>query len=662
MRVGLTYEEALEAHNLINPEKPETRIGAINAVCQMIGYAQSVQNVADATLALRFILKAILEQNSYGIGAVLCWGNTLFDPRPHSVRVMWRALHAQPRLLIFGAGSMGKSYTVIVFKRLDWERDPENTTVKLVSTTAGHNRANTFSNLVRLHNESHIPLSGYVRQGFIGLDKDDKRSSIAEVSIDKGDENKSGKLQGFHPLPRKKRHPTFGWLTRVSGVFDEVEDIAVGVWKGESNMMQNLDDKMHVSICAMWNPKLRGSIASQKAAPVGGWVALDERLDEYKSDKGYHVVRVDARRCENVMNKTVQRTDNGWAVVGEDGRIIAIYNTKEEAAPFTGRAMIFHGLQTWEGFKEKEDGSPEDRDTFAYGIYPTVTATYGIINAGVLEQCRGRFIWGPRRPYNLMTLDWAEEGEDEAISTVAQYGAAIGFQPAGARKPTMFPKPRWVIQIEQQFPLIKQANVILMGRDFIKIARDMAVTGEWTGLDVTNTVALWHWLKLKWADGVVGIKWNESPTEMPLLEESGEKAIDLFSNVKTEMWFATGDWAQFGYLAFSPNMDTALLFEELAGMRYRWLNKKKICDTKEYKKNSGGKSPDHASSVIMAPQLVRLKSAQMKEGQGQGQTGRPAIDPNAPARSNIFEGGDYQGGIDSRESSEVIDAIDYIYD
>jgi len=77
---------------------------------------------------------------------------------------------------------MGKSYTVIALKLLDWERDPEFTTIKLASTTAGHERANTFSNLVKLHRYSPVPLQGYIRQGFIGLDKDDRRSSIAEVT------------------------------------------------------------------------------------------------------------------------------------------------------------------------------------------------------------------------------------------------------------------------------------------------------------------------------------------------------------------------------------------------------------------------------------------------------------------------------------------------
>src|SRR6202008_211542 len=139
---------------------------------------------------------------------------------------------------------------------------------------------------------------------------------------------------------------------------------------------------MHVSIVAMWNPKNRASIAAMKAEPVGGWDALDERLEEYTSAKGYHCIRLDARRCENVVH----------------------------------RKTIFHGIQTYEGFKRLEEQGGAQLSTFGYGLYPTQAMSFGIISPATLSRCRGSFIWsGPCQ--EVAAEDMAEEGPERVALT-----------------------------------------------------------------------------------------------------------------------------------------------------------------------------------------------------------------------------------------------------
>src|ERR1700727_38394 len=93
-------------------------------------------------------VQELLSKGQYGSSALLLSRILMFDPNPQSVRRIWRGIEATNKRLIMGCGSAGKSFSVIVWLLLDWLRDPEYTRVKLVSTSEGHAKANTFSSLV----------------------------------------------------------------------------------------------------------------------------------------------------------------------------------------------------------------------------------------------------------------------------------------------------------------------------------------------------------------------------------------------------------------------------------------------------------------------------------------------------------------------------------
>jgi hypothetical protein len=604
-------------HDLIDDEHPETRIEAANLALDRWKPREHISNVSDANRVLLSVYHSLIERGAYGPASLLCWGRIGFNPEPYFVRKVWGCLRRYDKLLIMGAASCGKSFNCYAHDLHDWARDPWYTTIKIISTTAGHAKAQAMSTFVRLHRDSVIPMPGYIRQGFIGMDKDDMRSSISELAIDKGSEvqGKSSKLHGFHPYPRRRPHPVFGNLSRVRARLEECEDIPSPVWPAVTNLMATAGGK-NVTVCGMWNPKNPDSAVHKRAEPIKGWNTFDvERSEEWDSKLGgFHVLRLDGKKCENVIE----------------------------------RRIVYEGLIDYEGYHQYDESSA-DFWTFSRGCYPPETATFGIINLKILNQRRGRFIW-ERYPTPFGTLDMAEEGPDRAIYTAGEYGKAIAFQPeVGPRQ--RFESPRWCIQVDQQFPIPKQ-NTILMGAEVIKMSRMLSVTPDWFALDCTNSVTLRDWLKLRWGN-VLGIKWGEAATDVPILEQEQEKPSELYDNIKTEMWFATGAWAEFGYIAFSPHMDTTDLFSQLSGMHYRRISKvKKRCeDTREFKKRFAGQSPDEAASCVMGVHLIRMRS---------DYTRKPAMDPIAAAQSAELMREPALASVTSSDTSECIDSIDFI--
>lgn len=580
--MSLSVSAIIKAHDIVNNESRDTeiksRIECANFLMPLCGYpTEKARTEADALIVFNIVLHGLLNTEQYQKAAIFCWGTSLFDPRPYFVQKIWHVIRNYNKWLIMGCGAGGKTFTTCAFDLLDWSRDPYYTTIKYISTTAGHARAQSFSLLVRFHRASIVPLPGYIRQGFIGMDKDDRRSSISELAIDKGSEleGKSGKLQGFHPLPRKKEHPIFGKMSRVRARLDEAEDVPVPVWPGLTNMMLTMGDDKSVSVGGMFNPKRRDSAVAQRAEPMDGWGNFDpERDEEWESKKGFHVLRLDGKKCENVIQKK----------------------------------NIYHGLITFEGYNQYPPEHP-DHATFSRGMYPTQSMAFNIISQSDLDQSIGTFIWSARfKPYNWATLDSAFEADgDAATMTAGMYGEAIGFLPQG-RPPISFKSPKWVIQYEQQFDIAK-GRTQMMAKNVMKICRALHVTPEWFAMDRTGNATGLCDLLYDWGD-ILGIQWGEKATEVKILEEDSERAVDLYDDVITEMFFSFSAWLQFGYIAFSPGMETTKVFSQLSSRKYRRTSrtKRRIESKDDYRKRLSAESPNEADSTVMGTHLIRLRA------------------------------------------------------
>lgn len=536
-------------------------------------YEKRVTNEAEANLWIEYLVQLLLSKDRYYSAALLLWGTALFDPRPLGVKKIIKALNQHALLLIQGAGSQGKSYTVIAWLLLRWMRDPEYTTIKIISTTAGHAKSQTFSTLVRFYREAIIPLPGKETQGFIGLDSTDKRSSISLVAIPQGEDGK-GRLQGFHPVPRKVAHPVFGPASCVIAFLDEAEEVPEGVWEGVDNMKSNLDGPHSVKIIGAYNPKDITSKVAELAEPQKGWEMFDVEKDKYWMSKhGWGVLRLDGAACENVLQKK----------------------------------LVYPGQMTYAGFMSlyhKNEGNSPEYYTFGRGAYPPAGVSANVIPPEFLNRCRGNFIF-TGKTIQVAGCDVAVDGRDRLVFTTGKYGLARGFRPFNGNEIT-FQRPKMCIEVEQQFELPK-GDTLIVSSAIKNQCLMLGIAPEWLCLDRTGNAAPVHdYLKDTWSKDVQGIDFNKPASEKKILEEDSFNPLELYEGVVTEVWYAMRRFMEFGYIAFSPHLRSDDLRKELLGRKYLNTGRKTKVEKKDAYISRMGRSPDNADSLSCLVHGVRM--------------------------------------------------------
>lgn len=565
----ISRKQIVEIHGLIDKGKPETYITAAERLIKLTGETAAQRRkrpplTAEAAVqVLQGLYHSFLEEEKYTEAAILAWGATTFNPEPDEVQRMFKAFDEDPLVFLIGAGALGKSYTPIARILMDWTRDPENTNWKLVSTSEGHARANTWSTLVSLHQASIIPLPGTPQAEFLGMTNTDRQAAIAIVKIPTGDDGKA-RLQGFHPLPRKVPHPKFGNMTRVGAFIDEAEKVPSGTWVGVDNMVTSMTPQGHVKVYASWNPDDISSIAALRAEPEKGWENFDPDTDfDWRGREGERVIRLDAKYSANVVK----------------------------------RCVIYPGMQTWEGYTKLANKGIHDKSywTFGRGAYPVVNVEYTIIPSIFISKAIGTFRWA-RVPFNLASFDGAfADGGDDPTLTTGRYGLAH-------KDGKILP----VCLAEQQFAL-KKKNALEMMDDLIELLRSLYVRPEHFIMDKTGNGLVFHdGMRIKFG-AIHGVQWSSEATDKKILEEDTMVANEQFKNIISEMWFAASRWLEFGYSKFAPTMPTQELFMELTTRKYGRLYR--VESKADYKKRTHRRSPDKADSYIMFVHLCRLINA-----------------------------------------------------
>jgi len=526
----------------------------------------------------------LLEANRYGAAAELLWGSVVFDPRPTSVKRIWTAINRYHKLILLGAGSMGKSYSTAVWMLLDWVRDPEGTSIKVISTSEGHAKSNVFSTLTHLYRTAIVKLPGLQIDKFIGLDSKLVDQGIALISIPQGDSGK-GRLRGFHPRPRSQAHPTLGKHTRVRVFADEAEEVPEGIWDGVDNMLSNMDEFGSVKVICATNPKNPLSQLADHAEPVQGWTSVDlDTTQEWTSKDRWRVVRIDAaQHCENVIN----------------------------------RRLIFSGLMSWEGFENlrlKGDGNSQEYFCFGRGMYFRAGTIRSIIPLSLLDQARGNFIF-TRTATNCGSSDLAFEGGDSVSFCNGRYGLAEGWLPAGAERMIKFAEPAYCLEIQGIYEL---PNLLTLAQiEQLKgECRRLEIEGRWFCLDATgNATGVADGLIESWSSEVRRINWGEAATEQTILEQDKEKPVDLYADIVTEMWFCLRRWLECGFVLISPYVQTRRLFSELTKREYslgskgeKGLARLKIESKKDFKLGNKGVSPDFADAAVMLLHGCRMNT------------------------------------------------------
>ncbi len=456
--------------------------------------------------------------------------------------------------------------------------DPENTLIKLISTTGGHARSNIYSQMVRLYRASIVPFPGIVRQDYIGMSTDDMTSAITRIAIKEG-ESGTAALRGFHPTPRRIPHPLLGDHTFSIAILDEAEGIPGGVWKG----VDNLAATGNVAIYAATNPLDISSEFALRAEPLEGWAMMDEDATEWEGREGWLVIRLDPSKSENIVS----------------------------------RKVIFKGLmeyEPWLDLESKGPGSP-DRDAFGHGRYPTEAVEYQIFSPNITNRMVGSFNFiSPETEWASFDAAYAEGG-DRPILTTGKFGMADRWYDR-LDVEHVFDRPKWCIWAEQQFAIKRQyhedePNVILMGRELIEICTRLHVAPENFIMDRTGSgVGIHDFLKLEYGGAITGLEWGSGATDLKIMEEDSKLASEQFYGLISEMWFAAKQWAEFDCLKVSPNIQTRRLLQQLSNRKYKFVTKalRKTEGKDIYKKRPPHESPDEADSFIMSTQLFRQRT------------------------------------------------------
>lgn len=545
---------------------------------------KTVRNVKQADLLIFKYITRLLSSGNYSAAALVLWGDKLFNPRPEAVRKIWKVIEQNAKCLIQGCGSVGKSYTAVAWVLLDWWRDPEFTSVKIISATKKHATSNTFSTMVKLFKATCIRMPGHIIGGYLGLDPQERKSGIDVIAIPLGDDGK-GRLQGFHPDPRPRIHPVLGPSSRVRALMDECEEIPLGVWEGVDNMLVAMEGIDTIKVIGAYNPKDQTSKTAQNAEPEDGWESFDVETgvrgkDEWTSKNGWHVLRIDGKKTENVR----------------------------------ARKMVYPGFLTYSGFRElevKDGGNSVNLYTFGRGAYPPEGAVGVLISSKLLQDCRGEYLF-TGKPIKCAAVDVAVDGRDNCVLTLGRVGLAVGFQPVKG-KLVRFKVPRRVLQADQQF-ILRKGNTKIVGDEIMQTCVKLDVSPEYCCIDATgNGSAVFSYLKAIWSEDVQGVDFNKNATKIKILEQDQFTPEELYEGIVTEVWFALQRWMEFGFMGLAPGLRKDPLEAELTGRRYvQGAGKKQRVEKKDdYKKRLGAKSPDFADSLTLLLCAARFRESIM---------------------------------------------------
>jgi hypothetical protein len=534
------------------------------------------QNEEQANALIALYVQSLLANKLFAAAGIVLWGEMLWNTRPKVVKKVLAAISKYKKIIIPGAASCSKTYTCAGWLVLRWIADPEGTTIKIISTTGKHAESNFFATVKMFHSSACIPLVGTAHADDILYTEGNKRAAISIVRIRQGEDN-SEVLQGFHPLPRQTPHPVYGSSTAVIAALDEAEGIPDGVWTGIDNMTAS-GDPDHVKAMAFYNPKDITKKPAQLAEPQGGWGEFDVETgvrgsDEWESSKKWHVVRLDAKKTENVEQ----------------------------------RREVYANFQTYEYYRSKElqdGGNSQHYFVFARGAYPPDSAINTVCPQRVVSKMRGEFIFSGRTT-KAGGLDVAIDGRDDAIFTVGRFGKARAFQratigPDGrlGRELITFKHERDAAQVDQQFS-IKKGSTEIVADEAKKHCRAMQIEPQWFICDATGNGEPVY-LRLKQSDQmgplVRGIRFGDGATTLKVLQEDTQTAEDQYADLCSEVLFAITRWGEFGFLGIPPGQ--LELERQLIGRQYKLGPGQtlKVEDKDTYKKRLG-RSPDHGDSL-----------------------------------------------------------------
>lgn len=584
---------------------------------------------------LQYFMHECLEAGGFAEVANMLWTPNQFSAEPQSVKDVWGLFDDTDMGLIMGAAKMGKSFSMGVRLFLEYIRDPEWTTIRVVGPSESHLEENLFSHLVSLHQHATLPMPGEVGELFIGLDRRNQLSAIAGVVIPKGNSKKAGRLQGGHRRPRLVPHPIFGPLSRLFIFIDEIENVPTGIWMDIDNVLSEIEKGgLGFKIFGAYNPTDISARVATQAEPDFGWPELDADTHyKWKSKRGWTVLRVDGEKCENVVQDKI----------------------------------IFPGLQTREGLDRiaRNAGGVNGPGylTMGRGMYPISGVSATIIPAGMWAKWRGEFIWY-EDPTPVSADDLALEGSDAAIRSIGKWGLASGMKlPPTVKNPKgeviMFKDargqvtPRWGLELSIQVELPK-GDTRVMTDNVIKYNRDSGTKPEYYACDRTgNGAGVADLVKNEWSPLIHDVNFSQSASEEKLMLEDTRTCKEEYDRIQTELWFALRYWGEFGILLINPAVNTEKLTPEVTSRQFTSKGSKKKVESKTEYKKRGNVSPNYADSLTLLVYAAR-------KGSGMTQSMKGTLPEGNTDWMDDWPGSGMKGGsrIDESNRADFLDTRD----
>lgn len=530
------------------------------------------------SVIMQFV-QSLLDADHFEAAATILWGPSVYDWRPRSAQDTWRCLFNYDKLLVQGAGAMGKTFNAAAWFLLDWMRDPEYTCIKVVSLTEQHAQRNVFAAIKTFYRTALVKPEYKGESDLVKSIQvnDDDKNGIHLVAIPKGDAG-TGTLRGFHPSPRQKPHPKWGAMSRTHVVLDEAEEIPAGVWEGLQNILSAADttsSKGRIKIFGASNPKDRNSEFGKRCEPVGGWLRVDCEEDfEWTSREGWHILRLDAARCENVTN----------------------------------RKIVFPGFQTYEGFMAYEArGKTAEYYTMARGFFPQEGVAMAIITPAMMDNAMGqvRFI-GP--VVGLAAFDLALEGKDQVVCSYGRFGLSDGWTPMDG-KFREFKSPKVVLQLDSQINFPKKAT-LEQADAIMNFCKQMRIGPGWLCVDRTgNGSGIHDALCSLFGKDVMGVNYSWAASETHVLGDDSQRANELYSGVVTELIFGLAKYLEFEFLKISPSFRTEELVRQATSRRYKQIGQGlvRVESKGDYTKRTRQNSPDQLDSLSLLVYLMRQR-------------------------------------------------------
>jgi hypothetical protein len=560
---------------------------AAKLILALDGKKKTPRNDSDALEPIWTFVHFLLSQDNYEQVGELLWTPTMFTSKPECTQRVWKAIRENAAVLLQGASSMSKTYGGGVYFFLDWLRDPDYTTVKVLGPSEDHLQNNLFSHLVTLHQSASIPMPGIVGDLFIGVDRRSRRGAITGVVVPLG-RRSAGRLQGTKRFPRAEKHSQFGALSRVRVLLDEFEKIPPGIHADIDNVLSNAEGVDGLKLVGAYNPQDVTGEVYRKGEPAKGWAAFDLENDhEWMSKRGWKVVRLDGERSEN----------------------------------FVQGKVIFPGLQTKEGLEKMALNSGGTLSpgyyTFGRAAYPPQGAVHSVIPGNVMMTAKAKFLW-MSPPRMLGAVDSALEGGDPAMFAVGEWGVATGieypptvefpkgqtimFKDAGGKS-----KPRHALLLTQLISLPK-GDTIRTALEIKKTAQLMGLDPGWLLLDRTgNGSGVHDLLKEIWASEVRAVNYSESATHTKILSEDSEFCDDAYKRIYNEIWFATRKWLEFGVVKIGFSVEVEKLAHQLTTRLYK-ASENKVEPKGDWKHRNEGKSPNEADALTLLIHCARMAS------------------------------------------------------